>query len=203
MVKKADLPKHILDRALELAAERGWRAISLSDIAAAAKVPLSQLYAIYPTKTAILDAFERELDAQVLVAAEKEAPEGSARDRLFDVLMLRFDALEPYRKAVKAILIGARRDPLLVLASLGQFMRSMAIMLEAAGISSAGVPGAIRAQGLAAIYLATLRVWLEDESEDKAKTMAALDSRLRRAESWAWVLDRGLPQRGRRHRRAA
>lgn len=203
MVKKADLPKHILDRALELAAERGWRAISLSDIATAAKVPLSQLYAIYPSKTAILDAFERDLDEQVLAAMEKEVPDGEAaeesvRDRLFDVLMHRFDALEPRREAVKSILNGTRRDPLLALASLGQFMRSMGCMLEAAGVSAAGLPGAIRVKGLSAIYLATLRVWLKDESEDKARTMAALDSRLRRVEGWAGFLDRR-----RRDRRAA
>lgn len=203
MVKKADLPKHILGCALELAAERGWRAISLSDIATAAKVPLSQLYAIYPSKAAILDAFERDLDEQVLAAMEKEVPDGEAaeesvRDRLFDVLMHRFDALEPRREAVKSILNGTRRDPLLALASLGQFMRSMGCMLEAAGVSAAGLPGTIRVKGLSAIYLATLRVWLKDESEDKARTMAALDSRLRRVESWAGFLDRR-----RRDRRAA
>lgn len=195
MVKKADLPKHILDRALELAVERGWRAISLSDIAAAAKVPLSQLYAIYPSKTAILDAFSQDLDRQVLSATDAEAPEGSARDRLFDVVMRRLDAMEPHREAMRAILNGARRDPLMALASLGQFMRSMACMLEAAGISAEGVRGAIRVEGLAAIYLATLRVWLSDESEDRARTMATLDSRLRRAERWAGILDRRRPRR--------
>ena len=33
MVKKADIPKHIVDTALALAAERGWRGLKLVDIA--------------------------------------------------------------------------------------------------------------------------------------------------------------------------
>jgi hypothetical protein len=45
------------------------------------------------------------------------------------------------------------------------------------------VAGALRAKGLMAINLATLRVWLRDDSADMAKTMAALDGYLRRVES--------------------
>ena len=37
----------------------------------------------------------------------------------------------------------------------------MGLMLEAAGISSDGIRGAIRTKGLAAIYGATLRDWLK------------------------------------------
>ena len=95
MVKKADIPDHVIDTALALAAERGWRDLSLVEIAAAAKLPLSKLYPHYPSKTAILDAFMRRTDAAVL--AEETEPEGSARDRIFDVLMRRFDALQPHR----------------------------------------------------------------------------------------------------------
>jgi hypothetical protein len=66
----------------------------------------------------------------------------------------------------------------------------MALMLEAAGVSSSGIAGALRTKGLGAIYLATMRDWFRDDSTDKARTMAALDARLRRAESWARRLDR-------------
>ncbi len=66
----------------------------------------------------------------------------------------------------------------------------MAAMLEAAGIASGGLAGALRTKGLAAIYLATLRDWFGDDTADKAKTMAALDARLRRAESCVRWFDR-------------
>ena len=56
-------------------------------------------------------------------------------------------------------------------------------MLEAAHISASGMAGIVRTKGLAAIYLAVMPVWLNDDSEDMAATMATLDKRLGQAES--------------------
>lgn len=187
--KPADLPGRVFEAALKLAAERGWSAIALADIAAAAELSLADLYAAYPSKTAILEALSRDVDRRVLAGVEVDATE-TPRDRLFDVLMKRFDALSAYRDGLAAIARDARRDPVMVLCGTGQLLRSMAAMLEAASISSAGLAGALRTKGLAAIYLATLRDWFRDDTADKAKTMAALDGRLRRAESCARWLDR-------------
>jgi AcrR family transcriptional regulator len=187
--KPADLPHRVFTAALKLAAERGWSKIALADIAATAELSLADLYAAFPSKTAILEALSRDVDRQVLAAAEVEATE-TPRDRLFDVLMKRFDALAAYREGLAAVGRDAARDPVMVLCGAGQLLRSMAAMLEAAGISSAGLAGALRTKGLAAIYLATLRDWFRDDTADKAKTMAALDGRLRRAESCARWLDR-------------
>ena len=58
----------------------------------------------------------------------------------------------------------------------------MSLMLELAGLSSSGPRGLVRTKGLMAIHLATMRVFLRDESMDLAKTMAALDGHLRRVE---------------------
>ena len=57
-------------------------------------------------------------------------------------------------------------------------------MLEAAGISTGGIRGAIAVKLTAAAYLATSRVWQRDDSPDLGQTMAALDARLRRIERW-------------------
>ena len=53
MVKKADIPRHVIDTAMKLAAERGWRDLSLAEIADAAKLPLSKVYPVLPSKTAM------------------------------------------------------------------------------------------------------------------------------------------------------
>jgi hypothetical protein len=73
---------------------------------------------------------------------------------------------------------------------MGQLARSMGLMLEAAGVSSSGLAGLVRTKALGAIYLATMRDWFHDDSTDKARTMAALDGRLRRAEGWVRRFDR-------------
>jgi hypothetical protein len=55
-------------------------------------------------------------------------------------------------------------------------------MLEAAGISTDGPTGAIKVAGLGMAYAWVFRTWLGDDDPGLAKTMAALDRRLRRGE---------------------
>jgi hypothetical protein len=65
--------------------------------------------------------------------------------------------------------------------------------LEAAGISASGLKGALRLKGLLAIYVAGLRVFANDESEDLAKTMAEVDKRLGQAERLSEMIHRRRP----------
>lgn len=175
-----DLDRAAIDAAMRLAAEQGWRNVTLSSVAAACGVSLSDLYRRYPSRAAILAGLARQVDRQVLAHAPTGDEGESARDRLFDVMMRRFDALGPYRHGIASVIEDASRDPL-TLACFGfQLRRSMAWMLEAAGISTAGVGGIAKTKGLAAIHLCVLRTWLNDETADLAKTMAALDDALRR-----------------------
>jgi AcrR family transcriptional regulator len=187
--KKPDIPNQVIDAALALAAERGWRVLTLTDIAEAAKLPLSQVYPAYNSKAAILRGFTRRIDVAVLTAEEpgeeSDAGEGNARDRLFDVLMRRFDALKPHREALGNIAFDEARDPVSALCGLGRLERSMAAMLEAARLSAGGLRGLLRAKALGLAYLATLRVFLRDDSPDLAATMAALDRNLSRLDRLA------------------
>lgn len=181
--KAADPAQRVITSALSLAAERGWRRTSLFEIAAAAKLSLAELYKLYPSKAAILSAFVQHIDETVLAegAGEGETP----RDRLFDMLMRRFEALRPHKSAVEAILRDSGADPIGLLCGMPRLLRSMAWTLEAAEIGSHGLLGRACAQALAAIYLASLRVWLSDDTPDMSRTMAALDKGLRRVEALA------------------
>ncbi|MBX6322877.1 MAG: TetR family transcriptional regulator [Rhodospirillaceae bacterium] len=194
MQDNPETKRRLIEAALAQAAVRGWRDLSLADIAAAAGVPLAQAYALFPSKQAVLEGFLADIDRVVL---ERGAPEPgeTAHDRLFDAVMRRFEALTPHRPALRVILQDTRRDPLALLCGVGGFLRSMAATLEAAGIASDGLGGLLRAQGLGIVYLQTLRVWLQDETPDGARTMAALDRNLRRAEALCGGLRR-RPRRG-------
>jgi AcrR family transcriptional regulator len=74
---RRDKQARIIDAALELSAERGWTAITLDDIAVAAKLDPDEVYRLTPTKSAILNAFVRRTDLAVLagqsMADEEEA----------------------------------------------------------------------------------------------------------------------------------
>ncbi|MBT4907349.1 MAG: TetR family transcriptional regulator [Alphaproteobacteria bacterium] len=182
MVKKIDIPKVALAASLDLAATVGWRDVSLRDIAEEAGVSLVQLRGIYPSKGAILDAFACEIDSAVLAGDSAELAAEPARDRLFDVMMRRFDALCDYRDAVRSIIAAGAADPCAALGGACRLTRSMHWMLEAAGIESSGIAGRLRAKGLAAIHIDVMRTWLNDDSADMAKTMSALDKRLEQAD---------------------
>ncbi|MET4805446.1 TetR family transcriptional regulator [Limibacillus sp. MBR-115] len=175
----------LIDATMKLVVDRGWRNLSLAEIGEAAGLGLAELHAIAPSKSAILNLLIRRIDRQVLAEGRLSEDQGSARDRLFDVLMRRFDAMQPYRVALGEILYDCRRDPLSLATSLPRLACSMAWMLEAAGLDSHGLRGVIRIKGLSAAYLVTLRTWLKDDSNDLAATMATLDRQLLRLDGWA------------------
>lgn len=177
--------QHLIDAALDLAAEHGWQAVTLADVALRAKQPLADVYAQFHSRTDILRAFLSHVDEQMM--AGDIDPGASSRDRLFDVTMRRFEALNPHKRAVQSILRQGV-DPVTALCGARRFGRSMALLLEAAGISSAGLGGLVRVNGMAAIYLYTLRCWLRDDTPDMARTMATLDTALRRADAVAGPL---------------
>src|ERR1700730_6157190 len=83
--------------ALELAARQGWRRTGLAEIAAEAGLKLHEAYALHRSKAAILGAFTRRIDREVLAGAGAPEEGESTRDRLFDTLMRRYDALKPYK----------------------------------------------------------------------------------------------------------
>ncbi len=189
----------VVDAFLGLVAEKGFAEVSLRDVAAAAEMGLADLYRLYRDKVALTGAFLARVDAAVLAGTPREVdPEETARDRLFDVMMRRYDALKPHRPALQAIRRAATRDPLLALALGPALRRSMAAMLEAAGLSSEGLPGAVRQNGLLAIDYAVSRVFDRDETMDLSKTMAALDGRLKTIERWAQHFERYTVSRQRR-----
>ena len=196
MAKKIDPRTRIIQQTMALAADRGWRDLCLVDVAEACDFSLSQVYTEFRSKQEILSGFSRMIDAAVLEEGAAEAEDGPARDRLFDVIMRRFDALTPYKAAVGHIAYDQLRDPLAACSAARQLHRSMALMLEAARVGSDGLKGALRVKGLTAIYLATLRIWLQDESADMAKTMAALDGYLRRIEGLAERVPRPFSRAG-------
>ena len=108
----------------------------------------------------------------------REAP----RERLFDVLMRRLDAMAPYREGLREITAWLRREPVAALAMNQSIVNSMRFMLEAAGIDSQGVAGAIKLQGLAFAWMRIVAVWLDDSEPELSKTMAELDRELTRGE---------------------
>lgn len=180
-----------LDAFLGLIAEKGFASVSLRDVAQAAGVGFADLHRLHRDKLSLVAAFIARIDADVMAGtASLLDPEETARDRLFDVMMRRYDALKPHRDALRALRHAVTRDPVLALSIAPAMRRSMASMLEAASVPSDGISGAVRQNGLLAIHHAVSRVFDGDETGDLSKTMAALDGRLKTAERWAQLFEK-------------
>lgn len=169
----------IIDAMMRLAAENDFRDIGLADVAAEAEVTLAVLRRNFDGKLGILAAFSRRIDEQVLDKGPAEG-EGS-RDRLFEVLMRRFEALVLYREALRRLARSARRDLRLARSLHTIAKRSQMWMLVGADIHRGGVVGRIALEGAVLTYADVLPVFLDDD-EDLARTMARLDRSLRRSE---------------------
>ena len=184
-----DFDSALISAALVLAADKGWRAVSVAAAVRAADLPLSRAQARFPSRHHVLLALGRMADQAVL--AELPA-EGSVRDRLFDLLMRRIDALQKHRAGVLAVLRALPADPCTAIMLTCATRRSMRWMLDAAGVPTGGLLGELRVRGLIGVWLWTIRAWERDDSQDLSATMAALDTALGRAERAAsWLAGRG------------
>ena len=196
-----------VDALMALLAEQSFEQIGLAEVAGRAGLKLSALRSEFGSTLAIVGAHIKDIDRAVLAGSTADMAEEPARERLFDVLMRRLEALAPYKTAVRSLLRSARRNPGLALALNAMAVRSKSWMLEAAGIGASGPKGALRAQGAALMFARVLSVWFDDDEPGLDRTMAALGRGLASAERWAGFLDDlcSLPNcigRGRRRRRA-
>ena len=176
-------PKAALREALlRMVAAGGWRDLSYADIAKDAGLSLAAAHEAYASKAEILTGIGRNIDARLFASLDEDPLDGSPKDRLFDLLMRRFDVLNEHREAYAALAWELPRTPVEAGCLALQLRRSLANMLEAAGLSASGIRGAFRIEGLGALYACALRVWLKDETADLSKTMAELDKRLGQVE---------------------
>jgi AcrR family transcriptional regulator len=162
-------------------AAHGWAGLSMRRLAAEPGVDMASLRERFPTRLDILLLHGRMMD-QAVLAGTIPGQGGSARDRIFDVLMRRLDAMQPHREGILRLFEDMRRDPALALALAPHIGIAMRWMLEAAEVEAKSCEARLLALGLAGVWLATIRAWAGDDSPDMGATMAALDSALDRAE---------------------
>lgn len=183
----ADTRKAVVDALLNLAAARPWDEIELGDIAAEAGVSLATLRNLFPSKLAILGGLTRIVDDAVLAGQSDELADESYRERTFDLVMRRLDALAPYKAGLRRVMPALRRDPLALAALNRGAVNSWRYMLASAGIPTEDALGGVRVQGAVLLMARVADVWLDDDEPELSRTMARLDRELKTA---SWVMSR-------------
>lgn len=176
----------IFKACLKVIEREGWKSFTFAKASQESGIPLSAFKKHFSSPADVMIYLFQKIDKDVLghhVASENL----STKDRLFEILMERFDAATPYKPALRRFwhdwLLAPDDFPSLAC----QGYSSMTWMLEAVGLNPRGISGILRVQGLTALYVLTLRTWLEDDSPDLGKTMAFLDkglSKMERAAAW-------------------
>ncbi|TXN06953.1 TetR/AcrR family transcriptional regulator [Methylobacterium sp. WL103] len=167
---------------MRLAAEQPWNDIEVGDIAREAGLSLAELRDLFPSKGAVLGGLARIIDRKVLEDDGSDLAEEPTRERLFDVLMRRLDAMTPYKPALRRIAYALRGDPLSMLALNGVALNSHRYMLAAAGIDTEGPLGRLKLQGVVIAFARVTEIWLDDDDPALARTMARLDKEIRSGE---------------------
>ncbi|MFO1048032.1 MAG: TetR family transcriptional regulator [Geminicoccaceae bacterium] len=178
----------LLKQAFALLAERGWRRFSFAELARRTGVGLAEVYAELPGRPALLRALGRRLDREMLQIDLAELDGMTPRERMFELIMRRLDAMVPYKEGLRVLARASRRQPDVLLTACCNLDRLSRRLLDAAAGERPLVFGRLARRAAQLVYLCTLRVWLDDDSPDMARTLAELDRRLQQAETAArWL----------------
>lgn len=170
----------LLEAALDLASEEGWDALTLARIAEAADEDMATLYGV-ADKPALMEAADSWADAAM--SAEPADMDDSPRERLFDVIMRRFEKMETRRAGMLTLLKARDRSAGQRTVLLKTRNTSAGWALAAAGLDD-GTMAELTARrlGVAWVIARTEKAWRKDESGDFARTMATLDAELAMAD---------------------
>lgn len=161
------------------AAFDGWSDAALEAAAAEAGLPASIAALAYKAgPVAMIDAWFAAIDRQMVDALLPERLAAmKIRERITALVMARIDAVAPDREALRralAILALPTHAP----AALRLGWRAADAMWRLAGDTATDFNHYSKRATLAAVYGATLLVFLDDESQDLAETRAFLDRRI-------------------------
>jgi AcrR family transcriptional regulator len=179
----------IVEAALGLAANKQWVDVTLGEIAERADMSLVRLGELFHSKLDILSEYTYSLDRKILSENDPDMDDESAKDRLFDVLMRRFDLMESQKKSIVSIYADSLFDPTTLWQGRHVAWQSMGAMLDAAKLGNSGLSGMFKVRGLFVIVAAVMQVWLKDDTADLSKTMAELDKRLSQANNLVGRVD--------------
>ncbi len=178
--RRAEKEPDLLDAVMAEVARTGLRDLDRAAVARRAGVSVAAVYDAFPTRASVLAALGRRLDRAMLDFPPEELDPLSPRERLFELIMRRLDAALPWRPALRRMVREMRGEPRFLLRSLCNLDRMAEWLLEVAGLPVAGARRLVLEAALLRVYVRTFDTWLRDESEDLARTLAALDRGLGR-----------------------
>lgn len=177
--------KDLVELAFEMIAENGWRQLTLYGLAARAGKPLSKIHEEIGSKNALVGQLFDRMDVATFAVEAGELSELTPKERLFELLMRRFDALKPHKPAFVETRRRREWDCSLLCTVMCRSDRLAERLLDSCEANWSGWRRRVAKRSLLAVYAKTFSVWLGDDSQDSSVTMAELDKRLGQLEMLA------------------
>lgn len=175
----------ILDAALALGEEVGWKGVHLHEVARRASVTLADVRHHFEHKDALAEAWFDRADAALLAMPQTPGwAELSPRQRLHDAIAAWLAVLAPHRRLAGAMLRYKFQPEHVHLQVMGvmRVSRTVQWLRDVALLPETGWRRELGEAALTSIYLTTFARWLADDSPDAQKALAWLDRLLAMAE---------------------
>ena len=182
MIKLAETTLLVLNK-------KSWNSIKLEEICKKSKINKKKLQRKIDSKLDLLSNINRYFDLQLTNTSET-VDQSSHKDMIFEIMMLRFDILQNYRKSIIRIFNAFKRKPQELLLLLPSFIESMVLITRMAKIPISGLKGNLKIKGLLVIYFLSFLVWTKDNCDSLEKTMKSLDNYLNNAGSLLSILNK-------------
>ena len=173
----------ILDKIFTSIARDGWTKFSLLQFSKTQKISIQDLKTFFRNKDHILERFSKMIDYKVESNIDvEEMKSTSNKDNLFELIMLRLEAMQTYKVALRNILYSAKEQPIILKKLSKNIINSLDFYLELSSYYDDTPVDFLKKNVIFFIYSLTFRVWLNDETDDLSKTMAELDKFLSMAD---------------------
>ncbi len=163
----------------------GWKEFSIERFAEENNYKTSEVKNFISNKNDLLIEFSKMIDEKVELNINIEEFENSdVKDNIFELIMMRFDAMTPFKGGLKKI-INEIKSPIILKEISQNILVSMDFYLEFSNAYDDTIFDVIKKKSLFLIYSYCFKVWLNDDSKELSKTMSELDRLLNYAEKFS------------------
>ncbi len=185
-MKSVDKKFNLIDCSFKLIEAQGWKAFSLEKLSRKEGIPLEEIVKSLGSKGNLLGEFSKMIDIKVEGSfCFEDAANTSPKDNLFELIMLRLEHMEIYKKALKKIIADLDQSPLPLKKVLITVTNSLDFYLELAGAYDNSFFDIFKKKVILFLYGLIFKTWLKDDSQDLSSTMAELDKFLTYSEKLA------------------
>ena len=164
----------IAEKTLFISKKKSWTSLDFNEIVKSEKIAKICLNLNINNKKDLLINVNNFFDYKI-TKLSKEIEKSNKKDMFFEIIMMRFDILQNYRKAILNIFDSFKKNPQDLVFLIPSFIESMILMTNLINLKIIGLKGNLKIKGLLIVYFSSFLIWRKENSDSLEKTMTSLD----------------------------